>query len=93
MKTLLSIVIAMLWLVIYSTNINAGQADLPNLEHDGFKAKAKATPQSRKQLPPPAELQTPTRTEVRPVLKSTSPYKSLPNDERKESKDSMVPVN
>lgn len=92
MKTILSIFTAILFLVALSIIVNAGSMALPAPEGDGPGTKTAPIQQPRKQLQtPPAKLQKPTRTDARPVLKSTEPFKPLPNDDRKKMNDDMDP--
>ncbi|NTV91021.1 MAG: hypothetical protein HGA22_11790 [Clostridiales bacterium] len=93
MKTMLSIFTAILWLGFFSTITNATSNTLPDLEGNKPRINTTAIQQPRKQLEaPPVELQTPSRTNVRPTLKSTPSFKSLPNEDRKKIEDSMPPV-
>jgi predicted small lipoprotein YifL len=93
MKTMLSIFTVILGLGVFSTITNAGPNTLPDLEGNNPRINTTATQQPRKQLDtPPATLQTPTRTNFRPMLKSSSSFKSLPNDDRKNIDGSMPPV-
>ena len=89
MKTILHVFTVILWLGVLAAHVNAGPVTLPNPE--SCKPGTK-TIQPRKQLQkPPAKQQTPTRTDVRPVLRKTESFKPLPSDDRKKIDDSMDP--
>jgi len=93
MKIMLFIFAALLWLGFFSTITNAGPNTLHDLEGNNPKSNTTAIQQPRKQLKAPrVEQQTPSRTNVRPTLKSTPSFKSLPNEDRKKIEDSMPPV-
>lgn len=82
MKTVLSVFITILCLGILSTVAVAGPVALRDtVGTPGRKTPSVADP--RKQLPAPAKQQAPTRTEVRPVLKKTEPFKPLPGEDRR----------
>ncbi|MHB8138073.1 MAG: hypothetical protein ACYDGO_06740 [Smithellaceae bacterium] len=92
MKTILSMFTAILCLGFLSTIANAGPITLPDREGGSPRTKTTLIQQPRKHLQTPStKSQTPTRTNVRPVSKSTVPFKPLPNDDRKEIDDSMDP--
>ncbi|MEE9912986.1 MAG: hypothetical protein K4571_14835 [Deltaproteobacteria bacterium] len=91
MKTILSIVTAILCLGVLAATVGAGPVILRDPEGAGPGARTAPLVQPRKQLPAPAKPQTPTRTEVRPVLKKTAPFKALPSDDRKKINDDMDP--
>jgi len=94
LKTILSIFTAMLLLGFCSTIANTATTTLSVLEGKGPRTKDTIIQQSRKQSQtPPAKQQTQTRADVKPVLKSSSPFKPLTNDDRKGINDPMAPVN
>jgi hypothetical protein len=94
MKTVVTVFAALVWLGICSSVVDAASLPLPAPEGDRPGIKESAVRQPRKQLKePPAEQQSPTRKDVRPALKSSPPFKPLPNDPRRKMDDSMAPVN
>jgi len=92
LKTTLSIFTAILCLGVLSTVVVAGPVALRDPDGDGPGRKNPSVLQPRKQVQAPAKPQAPARTEVRPALKKTEPFKPLPGEDRKEVKEDMDPV-
>ena len=92
MKNILSIITAILFLGFLSTIVNAGPTTFPDRKDGDPRTKTELIQQPGKQVQTPStKSQAPTRTNVRPVLKSTVPFRPLPNDDRKKIDDSMDP--
>lgn len=93
MKNILFIFTVILSIGVFSTLVLAGSNTLPDSKDERPKVKTMTIQQLPKQVKPPAKPQKPTRTEVRPVLKSSEPFKPLPAEDRKKINDSTQPVN
>jgi len=93
LKNILSIFTVILSIAVFSAVVLAESNALPDSKADGSKTKTTTIQQPPKQVKPTAKPQKPTRTEVRPVLNSSEPFKPLPAENQKKINDSTQPVN